>query len=94
MAKKSPIIKCPHCGREYLAGEIYLPKSFVGQPTDVIKGFEGQVLTYNGTDMDLKEEFVCENCDTKFSVEATVSFKTKEVTDMFAEDDFEINPEV
>ena len=46
---KKNSIKCPHCGREYLPGEIFMPKSFLGQPKNVIKHpTEGSVLAYDG----------------------------------------------
>lgn len=85
---KKPIIKCPHCGTEYLAGEIYLPKSFVGQPTDIIKTGEGVILTHDGTDMDLKEEYTCDACNKKFVVVAAVTFKTEAVKDIFDDEEY------
>lgn len=86
--KKSTIIKCPKCGREYLAGEIFIPKYFVGQPKDVIKGFEGNILTYEGEDMDLTEEYICDGCNTKFLIKAQVNFKTELAKDVFDDEEY------
>lgn len=36
---KYQVIRCPQCGAEYLPGEIYLPKYFLGQPKNVSKDF-------------------------------------------------------
>ena len=87
MAKKNAI-RCPHCGREYLPGEIFYPKDFLGQPKNVINDHEGNVIDYEGSDMNLKETFVCESCNTNFEVDATITFKTGLVRDLFADDDF------
>lgn len=84
MIKKQLII-CPKCGREHMVGEIYIPKYFIGQPTNVIR-LDNKIVSFDGSDMDLNEEYICENCDTKFKVKATVSFETEEVKDLFDED--------
>ena len=79
---KTPVIKCPHCGAEYLPGEIYIPGSLIGQPTDVVKDGFGKIIyedyepeTYAP---DMTEHFTCEYCDKPFVVEATVTYKVKE----------------
>lgn len=85
MPKTNDIIVCPHCGYEYLPGEIYLPKCLVGQPKKVLKNSQGKIMTYEGTSPDLKEKYYCDNCNKEFSVEATFVFKTSEVKDIFEE---------
>ena len=35
--KKDIVITCPHCGREYLPAEIYVPDAFFGKPSDIEK---------------------------------------------------------
>ena len=79
---KTPIIKCPHCGAEYLAGELYLPGSLIGQPDEVIRDSFGKIIYedyYQKTSMpDMIEHFICEYCDKPFVVEATVTYKAKE----------------
>ena len=90
--KKNNYIKCPVCGREYMAGEIFLPNYFVGQPTDIVRGYEDNILMYKGEDMDLEEEYTCDKCNTKFKVRAVVTFKTEKVEDFFDEDSYVSGP--
>ena len=85
--RRKPIINCPHCGREYMVGEIFIPTEFVGQPTEIIKGLDGTVLSYSGSDMDLNEEYICDGCNKKFTIKASVNFKTEEAKDLF-DDEF------
>lgn len=79
---KSPIIRCPHCGAEYLPGEIYMPGSLIGQPTDVIKDSFGKILYedyFNGAcEPDMVEHYICEYCNKPFVIEATVTYRAKE----------------
>lgn len=69
-------IKCPKCGWHYMIGEIYVPKSFVGHPENIIKSETGEIEYFTGEDMDLTEEYVCDYCGSHFVVEAEVSFNT------------------
>ena len=75
------IISCPHCGAEYTAGEIYIPKVFLGNP----KYLEKEALTHRilydgGKAMDTKEHYICDYCGTPFNVFAYVKFSTEEDT--------------
>lgn len=74
--KKPAVITCPVCGREYLPAEIYLPKSFLGNPSEIERNGSGKIEVFFGQSMDTDEEFCCEECNTKFKVSANVSFKT------------------
>lgn len=87
MAKKTTI-RCPYCNCEYLPGEIYFPKSFLGQPSNIIKDEKGTILGYDGEDMQTSEEFVCEKCDKKFTVDASVTFKTNQTADVFDDEEY------
>lgn len=69
-------ITCPKCGKEFLPGEIYLPKHFLGQPETILRNNQGQIEDYDGIPMDLNEEFICDKCNSHFKVTAKVSFKT------------------
>ena len=77
---KSALIKCPHCGAEYLPGEIYMPNSIIGQPDEVVKDSLGKIIyeDYYTADREpnLVESFVCEYCNKPFVITATVSYKT------------------
>jgi hypothetical protein len=77
---KRTIITCPHCKAEYLAGEIFMPGSLIGQPTDIVKDSFGKIIyaDYEPEDRkpDFTEHFVCEYCDKPFVVEATITYKS------------------
>lgn len=79
---KAPIIKCPHCGAEYLPGEIYMPESITGHPDEVIRDSLGKIIYedyYSAShEPDLLEHFTCEFCEKPFIIEATVTYRTKE----------------
>lgn len=70
-------IKCPNCEREYLPGEIYIPKYFTGEPINVQRDEQGKILGCSGIQQDLNEQFQCDNCDCEFEVKATIKFDVK-----------------
>lgn len=75
------IIKCPHCGWEYLPGEIFYPENVVGHPKQVIRDALGKILyeEYKEDCEPLSEEtYVCDGCGKEFVVEIETKFKTKE----------------
>lgn len=80
--RKTPIIKCVHCGAEYLPGEIYLPGSLIGQPDEIVKDSFGRILYEDYTtelrEPDMIEHFTCEYCNKPFVIEANITYKTKE----------------
>ena len=82
ISHKTPVIRCPHCGAEYLPGEIYLPGSLIGQPSDVVKDSFGRILYEDyepeSREPNMMEQFVCEYCDKPFVIEATVTYKSRE----------------
>ena len=82
ISHKTPVIRCPHCGSEYLPGEIYLPGSLIGQPDDVIRDSLGKIIYEDYSTEDREpcstEHFVCEYCEKPFVVEATVTYKAQE----------------
>ena len=82
ISHKTPVIRCPHCGAEYLPGEIYMPGALVGQPDDLVKDSMGRILyeDYSTPDRepDMLEHFTCEYCEKPFVIEATVTYKVKE----------------
>ena len=82
ISHKTPVIRCPHCGTEYLPGEIYMPGSLIGQPDEIVKDGLGKIIyeDYTTEDRapDMVEHFTCESCDKPFVVEATVTYKVKE----------------
>ena len=53
------IIRCPNCGAEYTAGEIYLPKCFLGVPKHIERDAITHRILYDmGKPMDKKHIFV------------------------------------
>ena len=74
---KLETIVCPCCGREYLPAEIYLPNSFLGKPSNIIKTRDGKVDVFVGQSMDLQETYICDNCCKPFRVTAKVQFRTE-----------------
>ena len=79
---KSPVIRCPHCGAEYLPGEIYMPGALIGKPDDIVKDSLGRILyeDYSTPDKepDMVEHFICDYCDKPFIAEATITYRTRE----------------
>jgi DNA-directed RNA polymerase subunit RPC12/RpoP len=82
ISHKSPVIRCPHCGSEYLPGEIYLPGSLIGQPDEVIRDSFGKIIYEDyykvENEPDLIEHYTCDSCNKPFIIEATVTYRTKE----------------
>ena len=78
-AHKTPIIKCIHCGAQYLPAEIFMPGSFLGKPEDVVKDSLGKIL-YEDYKEDQEpvmiEQYICDYCDKPFIIEATTTYKT------------------
>ena len=82
MAKRS-MIRCPFCGAEYLPSEIYVPDVFLGRPLKVYRDERGTILGSEKGNMDLKEVYTCDYCNKKFTVEASVIFKSEPAKDIF-----------
>lgn len=76
--RKFEIIECPRCKHQYLPAEIYIPNSFFGKPKNIQRDFDGKLLSYEGTSVDLFEKFVCDRCHTEFRVVAKLCLTTEE----------------
>lgn len=84
-------IKCPHCGCEYLAAEIFYPQEFFGNPNHILRSDKGAIVGFQGDDLNLEEQYTCDKCGKTFSVTANITFKTEQVEDIFSdEDDFDV----
>ena len=84
VSHKSPVIRCPFCGGEYLPGEIFMPGSLIGQPQEIVRDGLGKII-YEDYGPETKEpclveHYICDECEKPFIIEATVSYKTKEET--------------
>lgn len=73
---KRNIIKCPHCGAEYLPSEIYIPSDFLPKFDDLIKDEDGKVVAVYDKPMNLHEEYTCDQCGHRFAIDAAVEFTT------------------
>jgi hypothetical protein len=80
IAHKTPVIRCPHCGAEYLPGEIYMPGALIGQPDDIVKDAVGKIIyedySTEAREPDMIEHFTCYYCEKPFVIEATVTYKS------------------
>ena len=74
--RKFETIDCPHCGRQYLPAEIYMPKSFFGKPHTIVRDVYGQILDYEGSSLELEETYTCDKCGTTFEITAKISFQS------------------
>lgn len=60
-------IKCPKCGHEYLALEIFYPESLLGSCSDILRDDNGRILLVsNGEEPCLEEDWECYNCGCNF----------------------------
>jgi transposase-like protein len=84
--KQLNVISCPYCGQEYLPSEIYIPNSFLGKATQIFRKTSGKIDTFFGKNMDLKETYICDKCNTEFAVSAKVTFNSYEIDNTFKED--------
>lgn len=76
MKKRIDIIKCPKCGYEYTAGELFIPKYFLGEPKNLIRDENNKIIHDEGLIMDNKTYFICYNCDSPFRIRAQLQFIT------------------
>ena len=79
--RKTPIIKCPHCGAQYLPAEIFLPGAFLGRPDDLVKDSLGKILYEDyreGGEPNMTEQYICDYCDKPFVIEAYITYKSVE----------------
>ena len=83
MAKKTTI-RCPHCGWEYLPAD-----EFLGNPSNIIREETGNVIGFDGEDMNTVETYCCDHCNKSFTVDASITFKTAPLHDVFEDDDDE-----
>ena len=64
--KKNIIIKCPKCGYEYLASEIFYPDDILGDSRDILRDDNGKIIFLDGKEPNLEEDWECENCGCNF----------------------------
>ena len=88
MIKDLPLIRCPICGTQYLPREIFMPEAVFGKQYDITKTESGEIKFYLGSDPDLEEEFVCDNCLTKLKITLKLLFTAETMIENNFEDDY------
>ena len=79
-------IVCPHCGREYMPAEIFMPEDLLGKPMEVIRNEAGHIEFYLGDSPDFIETYICDECNTEFKVEANLTFNVSVSNEAFDEE--------
>lgn len=77
------VIKCPHCGWEYLPGEIFYPDNAIGQPVNIVRDSLGHIIYeeyLENKEPLAEEEFWCEHCEKPFVAEIELTVKAKPQT--------------
>lgn len=77
--KKNIIIKCPKCGYEYLASEIFFPEDLIGKAQEIVRDDNGKILVIlDGEEPHLEEPWECDHCGcdfvAKLDVKASVEY--------------------
>ena len=89
MTKDFIVIKCPKCGYEYVAAEIFFPKDLLGKPNNIIRDDKGHIILVEGEQPCLTEEYECEHCKTTFKTTLGITSESKYNKD--EEDSFTID---
>ena len=86
--KKYQVIKCPHCGYEYIPSEIFYPGDLTGGRTEsLVRDALGKILYLEygeskyteGRKLDpcQPEQYYCDSCDKPFIVEPVITYRVK-----------------
>ena len=75
--RKFETIACPNCGYEYLPAEIYIPKEDFGQPLMIERDKNGKLVNYEGSSIDVFENYICDCCNHGFRVISKIGFSTE-----------------
>ena len=70
---KQFIIKCPKCGYEYLASEIFYPEDLLGTTKNILRDDNGKILLISGGDNPcLEQEWECDHCGCNFKAKLEI----------------------
>ena len=78
--KKWPVIRCPHCGMEFVPAEIFMPGDLIGEPDNVIRDALGRIIYQEydeGNEPAQVGHYVCDECGKPFTVEPIIMYKVK-----------------
>lgn len=88
---KHVIIRCPKCGYEYLASEIFYPEDLLGKSTDIIRDDNGKIIFLgNGEEPELTENWECEHCGCEFQAKLNIKGETIYDNNYDFSDDYQI----
>ena len=79
MENKFNVVKCPKCNYEYLIEEIFLPNTFFGKPRDIIRDYDGKIISFLNNSINTKEVYKCDNCNTNFEVKLDIKSHCKSI---------------
>lgn len=75
-------IICPHCGREYLPVEIFIPKYTFGNPLEIVRNSSGKIIGYTGDEPDYTEIYICDECGSKLKIKMNIAFDVSDSLDI------------
>lgn len=71
--KNHVIIRCPKCGYEYLASEVFYPDDILGSAKSVLRDDFGHILLLeDGEEPKLETSWVCDNCGHEFKAKLEI----------------------
>ena len=79
------VVRCPHCGAEYLFEELFMGEDFIGKRYPV-KDSKGVIQHIDGEEADMFTEYVCDYCDKPFKVKVDLAFTTTALTDEWSDE--------
>jgi DNA-directed RNA polymerase subunit M/transcription elongation factor TFIIS len=70
---KHIIIKCPKCGAEYLASEIFYPEDLLGSCKNILRDENNKIIMLeDGEEPSLEEDWECYNCGCNFKASLSI----------------------
>lgn len=72
------VIKCPHCGAEFLASEIFMPGEIVGKARSVVRDALNRLIYVEWEDDEEEEHdetYCCDFCGEEFTISPVVTYK-------------------
>lgn len=81
-------LRCPYCNIEYLPGEILIPNYIIGQPKEVDRDEDGNIIWNSGINQNLKETYICDRCHKKFNIKVKLDYTTEKTDDIDMSEDY------
>lgn len=89
---KHIIIRCPKCGYEYLASEIFYPEDVLGGATEILRDDFGHILLLqDGKEPELETFWTCDKCGHEFKAKLLISGDSIHDAQYDFSDDFSIS---